>query len=353
MAMVEAAKDGNFPTDVACFDRSIEPNSMAQGGLYWSRSSVHSAIDLAICMSARSVTVHGVDYNDRSHFYTNTDLLEPDPKDNPGRKWDRMDEIMQGFEVLRKAMDKRGIRHFCSSNMSMLRWPLPPYHAPKPVARRDDKPTNKPAENPAVNLPYERYRFTKFFTFYTMDPEYSGLASRLVKSFRERGIQVSAIPFAKQKTWIRTCMARQEMMLSLSEMYSFHTCVFLDCDLELVGDPVLLEDFDGDVAVHRRSVDHKPEHLYSAGVVACRPRPAAREFLSNWAAKCRKDALSKTDIACREQYYLKEVVEAMGESLKPCFLPESYNVKPEHAGPDAVIIHDPASRKTLKGKPRT
>lgn len=89
------------------FDRQSGINN---DGLYWYGSSVHAAIDLAIKMGANNIYLWGIDYTDRSHFYTGSKLINSDNLDRPNESWSDYEKHCQGFTLLKQYADKHKVK---------------------------------------------------------------------------------------------------------------------------------------------------------------------------------------------------------------------------------------------------
>ena len=326
----------------ASFARICDPDVL-ENGLFWDRSSVHAALDLARNMGAVEVNLWGVDYEDRSHFYSGEEAFEGDPYDNPGKEWTDLDRHIEGFRKLSRYMGRCRVLNCNPRSM------LGVFDKAEMVIRND--PPRKPTLVPEVELvPPEveinPFKFVRAFTFYTLGTPYENLAQRCVSSFRSNGMEVNAIPFKGTRSWMGNCMRRQEMLKSLMSVYSNVTIALLDSDLVCLKKPIMLADFATDVALHHRP--HLPEeHEFCAGLVVVKPSPKGREFVDNWARITKENKKKKAEF--REQLYLKEAV--MGtKGLTWTDLGEFYNRKPEHfvEGDNTVILHDVASRKTRK-----
>lgn len=75
-------------------------SSDLERGLYWSRTALFPAINMACILGAARVVLAGVDLRDRSHFYSSEGRGEPHPE---------ADRILRDFERLAEFADERGV----------------------------------------------------------------------------------------------------------------------------------------------------------------------------------------------------------------------------------------------------
>ena len=75
-----------------CSPYAIFEKGDRANGLFWDGSSAHAATHLAIFMGADNIILHGIDYQNRGHFYTSND-----PKDQPDKQWDDFNRHVQGW----------------------------------------------------------------------------------------------------------------------------------------------------------------------------------------------------------------------------------------------------------------
>jgi len=89
--------------------------NIQQDALSWNGSSVHAALNLAIYMGCVKIVLHGVDYNNRSHFYKPELECPTAPKD-----WGDMHRHIVGFEKLGTFAASKGIIITNANPKSML-----------------------------------------------------------------------------------------------------------------------------------------------------------------------------------------------------------------------------------------
>jgi hypothetical protein len=332
----------------AIYNKAISPVGINElsCGLYWNRSTTHAALDLCRFLNPEQVLIWGLDYEDRSHFYTGQDEIKDDPKDQPGTQWSDFHNHVDGFKLINNEIKKSKIKVLNMNPNSAINI------FPKCESIDAIKNNYKTEQNTIIlertikEIEVDPWENTKLFTFYTIDTDYADLALRCIDSFIMAGnVKVNVIPMFNKKKWMDNILPRISLFYSLSKIYAHKTVVLLDSDLICKLNPTRLLTFTGDVAVHHRP-RFQENHQYSAGIVAFKPTEKARNCLKLWAELCEKDADKK--IECREQLYLKKAL-MNDKELRITDLTSQYNNKPEHVSPGdgTVIIHDVASRHTL------
>ena len=195
----------------------------------------------------------------------------------------------------------------------------------------------------------------RFFCFYTEGTPYQDEAARTVASFAPFGVNVTPIGVKPAGDWMKNCMLRAPLLWDLARKYSSESVGMLDADVRCVADPVLLKDFNADVAAHFRGPLAREKRRYCAGVVVFGPSMISGVALAKWAQLCTEDPLPQANI--REQVYLTRAIEharVMGNMSDDGFnfvdIGEEYNYpggghKP---GCGAVLVHYEVSRYYVK-----
>jgi uncharacterized Rossmann fold enzyme len=83
--------------------------------MQWDGSVCHAACCMAMFFGASKIIIHGVDYQDRGHFYKSNDTL-----DKPDQRWDNITTIMNGWAKIADMASKRGIPIFNANHNSMV-----------------------------------------------------------------------------------------------------------------------------------------------------------------------------------------------------------------------------------------
>lgn len=202
---------------------------------------------------------------------------------------------------------------------------------------------------------------TDFFCFCT--PSYRPMAEDGLKNWKEFGLDARIVDY-EQQDWESSCCQRP--ILLAREANSKHAVGMLDCDIRFLQRPRLLENWEGDVLVHRTQ-RMEMAYVWSVGIVAFSPGIQGRMLLSRWADNCssRKFRGQK----CEEQFAFYNVMErtACTRSLLPntyCFVPPrepkwdgvtrpmtdrqfAWQAKYDCSDipDDTVVLHLPASRR--------
>jgi hypothetical protein len=320
------------------FDHTSEPQPRFQvrNGLYSLQSSVHAALDLARHMGASEIRLWGVDYNDRSHFYSGSKEIPADTRDVPSSQWVKWERHLEGFSRLKKSCDEAGVRIFnMSPNSRLALFPKMQPAEPKPEAKK----VESAGPNPNIHV------------FGTIGTPYEQEMTDCVARFREVGVELTPVPLENSANWMRNCCARS---IWLDAMYPGEfggTIGLIDADLYPRSNPLphICPEGEWDVAMHWQP-DHKNDFdKCQATIVLFRDTEKGRAMLREWARLCRDDQTPKRKL--REQLYLFQAVKAVEPRIHDVGL--RCNTRPEQVGyvdgmGGVIIEHRPASRKYLK-----
>lgn len=143
------------------------------------------------------------------------------------------------------------------------------------------------------------------YTFHT--PGYSGLASRCISGFAKFGVTVRPIVMHPQGDWMANILNRALQFGMLADSHPDEPCGFVDADLEVLGDPILIKEWesvckDHDIACTMRPW-MAPHNQVCAGIVLF---PNVNQTMQEWISRCRSDL--QTSEPCREQVYLLDAI---------------------------------------------
>lgn len=189
----------------------------------------------------------------------------------------------------------------------------------------------------------------RFFCFYTRDTDYAAYAAECQSTFAKFGVEVKTIPMLDMRNWMRNCMARTSVLLTVANEFPCDGVGLLDADLKCLRDPVLLKECPGDMAVVDGGEAAPPNMRYSAGVCVFGPTKRGRAVLKDWAARCMADGRFGEPL--REQLYLLDAIEAgQKDGLVVTNLGADYNrhIDWYTPGDSTIILHTVASRKMRK-----
>lgn len=314
------------------FDHIAEPSVRGDliNGLYSLQSTVHAALDLARHMGAAEIKLWGVDYNDRSHFYTGSTDIPKDEKDDPNMQWAKWHRHLEGFTKLKRILDHDKVK---VTNMS-------------PTSRLELWPKAESGIKVLPLKPKESGRVIHVFG--TKDTPYEDEMRECVKRFAAFGVALRPVELPNNADWMRNCLSRA-IWLHESNVWTGGINGLIDSDLYPEKDPSpFLTVPDGfDVTLH-----YQPEHKNQydkcqASIVLFAPTEKGRKLLAEWARLCKEDQTPKRVL--REQLYLWQAVEAIEPKIHDVGL--AMNCRPEQRRqiePGVIIEHRPASRKYLQ-----
>ena len=335
-----------------------------RNGLYFYHSSVHASLELARLMGAKKIVLWGVDYTDRSHCYTDKEIVG-DCKDNPGKPWSDYAMHLDGFKKIKAIYDKENIEIINANPDSLLDVFKKETYGIKPkivVPELIPEQVSEAPEVPPEFLPVDiaeapearcedesRPWYITWRMFCTK--EYQDMAKAASWEFARYDIGVKWELMESQNNWMKNCLQRPALLLKVADNHPNLAVGLLDSDVMPLKDPKLFKENNckWDIMARFRGNSKPIWDRYCAGYVAFAATPKGRETLVEWVRICEEDP--EPDLFCREQGYLCMAIE----KVKPRILelPTQYDFVPpkkwDKKIPDGtVLLHEPASRKLLK-----
>ena len=189
----------------------------------------------------------------------------------------------------------------------------------------------------------------KLFTFFTINTPYAAEAQRTVESFQRFSVPVIKVPYESTGDFMKNCLYRAGKLLQLAEQFPKDVIGHVDADVRCAKPPVLLTEFNGDVAVYYR--EGLPEHQRCwGGLSLFGPTLVGRAVVKRWAEICAEDKYPDANV--REQMYWCAAVEygLRIPNARIVKLPDEYYRAADKIKKDdgTVLVHYECSRFYIK-----
>ena len=183
---------------------------------------------------------------------------------------------------------------------------------------------------------------------YYTTANYSGLyerhASHLAQSLLAHNLRYEIVPIEDLGSWQENTQFKPRFIQRMMAKYPQHSVVYVDADAVFNRYPALIDDLDGNPAIHAAAclLDHskyrrkgvKPEIL--SGTVFLKNDDEAKKIVVDWIDDCSRNP------GCWDQVSLGRVLDKHGYYR----LPDRYtNIFDYMNVPNPVITHNQASRE--------
>lgn len=185
-----------------------------------------------------------------------------------------------------------------------------------------------------------------YFSYYTIDTPYEDEAKRLEASFKKFNLDYHIQPMMNQGSWAKNTHLKPTLINTILESIDV-PIVYVDCDAEIVGNPILFNNLNCDIALHEfdRSIYNSKYRQGNteilSGTLFFNQTERSKQILQQWIKLCN-DQMNVWD--------QKLLAQIIGRNFYQ--LPASYccifdTMKDVE---NKVIIHYQASRKVKTGK---